>query len=851
MPPADDRHRLVPGGGWLPFPRDALERGIPARFAEIVRRHPDRPALRTADDILTYAQLAARAWRIARAVLARRGDASEPVALLLDQGADLVAAILGTLAAGKIYVPLDPAHADARNRVAITDAEPALVLTLAARRAAAMALLGRDDVLVVDALDRELPGTDPALPLSGERPACLYYTSGSTGRPKGVVDAHRNVLHNILRYTDSLRIGCDDRLSLVQGPAFSGAVSSLFAALLNGACSHPVDLRREGFGGLARRIAAERMTMLHAVPSIVREVCAAGGDLGSLRVVRLEGDASSDADLALFQRRCGPGCLLVNGLGATETGLSCQYFVAPDRVVEPGPVPVGYAAADVTVEIVDGTGRPAAAGAIGELIVASPYLALGYWRNPALTEARFFTGPDGRRRYRTGDLARRLADGAIVLRGRHDEQLRVDGEWLDLPTLEAALCRIDGVAAAAVAVRRFARRLQLIAYVVPAEGVTLDPAAVRRRLPEVAPLLRMPALIEPIAALPLDANGKVARQALPPPRPRTPPPLQMAAFGAVLGPVLGCWRQVLQRDDARIDRAFAEEGGDSFAALQLAMLLEERLGRPVPPDLIRAGTTVVDLARALARPDDAGVLCPLAHGGDGRAIFLIHGVGGHLQQLVPLAERLAFAGPVYGLRFPDMGGDAVPPADLAGLARHYAGLIREREPFGPYTVGGNCLGGLLALEVARCLVDDGERVGPVLMIETAYPDGLHRPPAGDASSVPGFVTRIRNLPAKLKRHAVGGAWELCRLAGLGLPPGLRDAHAILVLAARRYRPSPVAVPAIHVSLGESPDAAGWARIVTGGLERVVLPRLAEPAAALDARHVDALATALRERLRRD
>ena len=147
----------------------------------------------------------------------------------------------------------------------------------------------------------------PRLDLAPDRLAYIYYTSGSTGRPKGVADCHRNVLHNILRYTDSLMIGCGDRLTLLQSCAYSGAVSSLFAALLNGASSHLIDLPAEGVQGLARRIEAERITMFHGVPAIFRALAATDVDLSSLRVVRLEGDLAGRRDAELFQRRFGRG----------------------------------------------------------------------------------------------------------------------------------------------------------------------------------------------------------------------------------------------------------------------------------------------------------------------------------------------------------------------------------------------------------------------------------------------------------------------------------------------------------------------------------------------------------------
>ena len=479
----DDRDRLTAGGGWSPFGRNALEQGIPARFAAQVRLHARRPAVRWAGGSWSYERLAARAWRIAQAILERRGDREEPVAVLLPQGPELIAAIMGALAAGKIYVPLDPAHSAERSRTALADCAPALLLAASAELAAAHGWLAEEGLLDLSRHRRpRLPSEDPRLDLAPDRLAYIYYTSGSTGRPKGVADCHRNVLHNILRYTDSLRIGCEDRLSLVQSCAYSGAVSSLFGALLNGACSHPIDLAAEGIQGLARRIEAERITMFHGVPAIFRALAATDADLSSLRVIRLEGDLAGRRDAEIFQARFGRGCMLVNGLGATETGLVCQYFLSPGQALAAGGLPVGHPTVDMEIRVVGADGVEVAAGDIGEIEVRSRYLAVGYWNDPARTAERFSVGPDGVRRYRSGDLGRRRRDGAVELLGRKDLLAKLNGAWVDLAAIEDAVLGLDGVKDAAVAVHETGMgRAELVAYVVPA-AAPLAPADLRAEL---------------------------------------------------------------------------------------------------------------------------------------------------------------------------------------------------------------------------------------------------------------------------------------------------------------------------------------------------------------------------------
>ena len=226
------------------FEREAIEQSIPRRFETQAHRDPERLAVETREHVWSYETLNRAANRIAHALVAARGAEPEPVALVVGQGAPLVAAILGVLKAGKVYAPLDPADPEPRLADLVRDTRAAVVLAEARTMRAATAV-APPGALVLDVSRAEAqPDEDLALPIAPAALAYVYYTSGSTGRPKGVVDAHRNVLHNVMRYTNSLEISPEDRLTLLQGPSFSGAVSSLFGALLNGAAVFPFDVGR-------------------------------------------------------------------------------------------------------------------------------------------------------------------------------------------------------------------------------------------------------------------------------------------------------------------------------------------------------------------------------------------------------------------------------------------------------------------------------------------------------------------------------------------------------------------------------------------------------------------------------
>jgi non-ribosomal peptide synthetase component F len=233
---------IRPRGEFVEFTADAIEQSIPDRFEQQVDRHAQRVAVHTHAEQLTYAELDDWANRIASAVISRRDRGQEPIGLLLEQGPSAIAAVLGVLKAGKIYVPLDPSSATSRVAAIRQFVGAELIVSDSQHAAHARSLIDdADQFLVVDRLRNAGDGRRPHISISPDAVAYVFFTSGSTGTPKGVFDSHRNVLHNIRRYTNALAIGPDDRLTLLQSCTFSGSVSSLFGALLNGATVYPLD----------------------------------------------------------------------------------------------------------------------------------------------------------------------------------------------------------------------------------------------------------------------------------------------------------------------------------------------------------------------------------------------------------------------------------------------------------------------------------------------------------------------------------------------------------------------------------------------------------------------------------
>ncbi len=596
-----------PTGRFVEFKREEIEQSIPDRFEQMVRKYPDRIAVKTQHHTLTYGELNKAANRVAHLILMQRGRGEEPIALLLEKGAPLISTIFGILKAGKIYIPLDPSDPLARLRYILEDSRAIAVVTDCENVRLAEELSHNPvPVINIDDIDSTRSTENLGLCISSDAFAYVFYTSGSTGRSKGVVDTHRNVLHNVMRYTNSLHICAADRLTLLQSCSFSGSVSSLFSALLTGAAVFPFDLRKEGVGNLGTRLVQEEITIYHSVPSIFRHVATGSERFPKLRLIRLEGDQISQKDVEIFKKYFASDCILVNGLGATECGLVRQYFIDKQITVNRRVVPIGHAVEDMEIVLLDDSGKEVGAGRIGECAVRSRYLAIGYWQKPDLTRAAFAAVPDRSdlRIYRTGDLGRIHTDNCLEYLGRKNFQMKIQGQRVDVAEVEAALLELSMIKEATIQTRNdSSSEPRLIAYVVPDQKPTPTVSMLRRHLKEKLPSAMIPSAFVMLDRLPLTPDGKLDRHALPAPNWRRPE--LDSAYVAPRTPtekVLGeIWAEVLGLDQVGCQDNFFELGGHSLHATQLISRIRTTFQVELPMDRLFEEPTVAGLALAVTQ----------------------------------------------------------------------------------------------------------------------------------------------------------------------------------------------------------------------------------------------------------
>ncbi|MEO0768693.1 MAG: amino acid adenylation domain-containing protein [Cyanobacteria bacterium J06649_4] len=623
---------------FVSFEKEEIEQSIPARFAKQVREHSSRIAVKTPRYEWTYQTLDEQSDRIAAELMAQFGAKAVRIALLFEQDAPMVAAILGILKAGKTYVPLDPSYPKHRLAYVLTDAQVSGVLvneqtvelgqwlSLSERESlttnaeteesptSEISLLNIEQLPAVSATPPViLPSRDNAI--APDALAYILYTSGSTGQPKGVMQSHRNLLHFIRAYTNNLHIGPQDRLTLLSSYSFDAAIMDIFAALLNGATLYPIDVRHLGFEQLAHWLTQEKMTIYHSTPTLYRyfmdALAASNADLREIRLVVLGGEAVTKQDVERYRQHFSDQAIFVNGFGPSESTVTLQQFITAQTPVSLDNVPVGYPVPETEIYLLNEAGQDTQL--YGEIAICSEHVALGYWQREDLNQIAFGPDPDGnssrsnRRLYRTGDIGRRRADGSIEFLGRKDSQIKLRGFRIELGEIEAVLNQHPQVRSAVVigdggkaSVGANNQCERLVAYLV-SDG-DLNATALRRHVQRQLPDYMVPSAFVFLDALPLTPSGKVDRRSLPDPDtsyersvetelvlPRTPAEKQLAAI----------WQDLLKQEKVSIDDNFFELGGHSLLATQAVSRIRALLGVEIPLRSLFESPTIARLAAYL------------------------------------------------------------------------------------------------------------------------------------------------------------------------------------------------------------------------------------------------------------
>ena len=583
------------------------------RYEDQVRRTPDAVALVFEDTALSYAQLNARANRLAHRLIALGAAPDALVGICLDRSPAMVVGLLAILKAGSAYVPLDPAQPGPRLALILADADPTLVLCdLAGRTALGDSLLGRTGLDPNDDFDE--PDSNPRVPgLTPQHLAYVIYTSGSTGQPKGVQNEHRALVNRLAWMQQAYHLTPADRIVQKTSFGFDVSVWEFFWTLGSGATLVvPAPGVHQDPHALAELMARTQVTTAHFVPSMLAPFLhsARARDCRALRHVICSGEALPASCIQLLQQTL-PQATLSNLYGPTEAAIDVTAWECPSDF-DDTVVPIGRPIANTRIYLLDPHGEPVPLGAVGELCIGGDGVARGYLNRPGLTAERFIADPfhAAGRLYRSGDLARYLPDGNLVFLGRNDQQVKIRGFRIELGEIEACLAAQPGVREAAVVSLGAGSDQRLVAYVTAGHDAAQDavsPSTLREALAARLPDYMVPAAFVRLDALPLTPNGKLDRRALPAPDGND---LAQAPYEAPIGPVENAladlWRELLGLESISRHDSFFALGGHSLLAVRLIEGLRQRgIGLAVS-DLFQS-PVLCALARTVGARQDAAV----------------------------------------------------------------------------------------------------------------------------------------------------------------------------------------------------------------------------------------------------
>ncbi|QHG87430.1 non-ribosomal peptide synthetase [Xanthomonas cucurbitae] len=714
---------------------NATERAYPqaqtihALFEQQVVRDPDAVAVIDGQQHYSYATLNRCANRLAHHLIALGVGPGDHVAIGLPRTVDLILAQLAIIKCAAAYLPLDVQAPPGRLLTMLQDSGARWVLTHAGQ-----ALPEGVERLDLETLDLgRMADHDPALPQASDAVACLMYTSGSTGVPKGVRVPHR-AISRLVCNNGYAEFTASDRVAFAANPAFDASTLEVWASLLNGGCvvvvQQDVLLAPER---LRQRLLEEQVTVLWLTAGVFHQYAASLSPVfAQLRYLIVGGDVLDPAVVGRVLEEGAPQVFL-NGYGPTET----TTFATTHRITAApaSGIAIGRPIGNTQAYVLDAYRRPVPIGAVGELYIGGDGVALGYLNRPALTAERFVPDPFGANRnarlYRTGDLACWQDDGTLAFVGRADAQVKIRGFRVELGEIEAALRTHPGIAAVAVVQREdVPGARQLVAYYCTDAAVSehIDAAVLRGHLQPQLMDYMIPAAYVRMDALPLTANGKLDRKALPVPDAQAHAHQQYEApQGAVEQAIAGVWSELLGLETIGRHDDFFAMGGHSLLLVRLSALLE-RTQLTAPLGELRQHSTLAAMATAIQRHQgelhDAGMpgVIAVRTAGTQPPLFLVHDFTGLDLYFSVIGNYIAADVPIYGLLATPLGEHQA--CTVEELTRGLIATVRTMQEKGPYRIAGWSFGGLVAYEMAIQLIACDEQVEFVGLIDTYHPSQI-------------------------------------------------------------------------------------------------------------------------------
>ena len=703
-----------------------------------VSQTPHAIAVRDTTQQYDYAELWQRSGAIANALRQLGVTPDAHIGLMLERNADLVAGVLGIWRAGAAYVPLDPTFP--ADRLAYIAADAQLSALVTSSDLEALWPSGIDRICVDTALTNSAAQT----PLQSNV-AYVLYTSGSTGQPKGVRVGHAAVRNFLLAMQELLHCNEQTRLLAVTTLAFDISVLELMLPLLVGGEVIVADNEtlRDGVK-LAEKLTDTHITAMQATPATWKMLLDAGWR-GNQSVTALCGGDSLPPQLA--QQIHARSAALWNLYGPTETTVwSTAAKLTPDA-----PVHVGHAIANTQLYVLDPQGHPVPPGVIGELWIGGAGVALDYWKKPELTKERFCTLdtlPQAGRLYRTGDRVRWSAHGHLEHHGRLDFQIKLRGYRIELGEIESILLRHPAIRDSVVVVREDRPGdPRLVAYLVAQDKQPIL-NELRDILRATLPAYMLPSAFVFLDALPQTPNRKIDRKALPAPDISLSDSDFIAPRDEIEIKLAGLYSDLLGVPRISIEDSFFDLGGHSLLAVQLVAGIKRLFEVDILVAELIQHATVASLASRLRRggATKPSILITLRDQRDIQPLWLFHPIGGNVFCYLELCQQLTKERPVLAIQSPGLIEDDGAEVTIEAMAERYIKQLREKQPHGPYLLGGWCFGGIIAFEVARRLRDAGEEISGITLIDTRAPIPANVPSDADDATLLSWFARDLATP---------------------------------------------------------------------------------------------------------
>jgi amino acid adenylation domain-containing protein len=828
------------------YPR---ERTVVDLAREQAARRPEANAVSFESETLTYSELDIRSTRLARHIRSLGVGPESLVGVCLERGLEMVTGVLAVLKAGAAYVPLAPAFPAERLRYMAEDSGAKILITQRALSERLFSGLDLECVHLDEAqaqIDQQSSESLPPIAGPANR-AYVLYTSGSTGRPKGVEIEHRALTNFLCSMAREPGLSQNDVLLAVTTLGFDIAGLELFLPLITGARIELAS-RETAMDGVAlgRALGNSGATLMQATPATWRMLFDSGWQ-GDRRLKVLCGGEAMDRELAA---RLVSSCASVwNMYGPTETTIWSSL-----ARIESDEVTIGRPIANTRMYVLDRHREPVPRGVVGELWIAGDGVARGYLNRPELTAERFVADPfrPGERMYRTGDLARHLADGRLECLGRVDNQVKIRGYRIELGEIEAVLHSHPHLQGSVVAARsENGTEARLIAYVVAGTAKRPSIEELRTHLRAHLPDYMIPSGFVFLDAIPLAPNGKVDRNALPSVElsPADANPGYVRPRDRIEQIVADAWSEVLGIEKVGIFDHFFELGGHSLSATRLIARLKSAFQMDLPLSSIFIEPTVAGLSKRILYHDLTGRyhytgetrrwnrLIPAQPRGSRPPLFLVAGYADEdatLRLLSRLIPHLSLNQPVYGLQARWVDGVSQPYSSAKEAALEFLSDVRGVQPKGPYMLGGDCVGGIIALAMAEELLRLGEEVRLLALLDTYRPSYFlsisfdlvywWRRVKHVAGVLGQLICKRGGERAELFRDLVRRKFGGDQAKTQEELTSLRVRHSMTDYARTMYRYRPKKYPGrITLIVNEhqyrsNKSMGNWSRIVSGGLE---------------------------------